>query len=260
MDSSGPSRRQFLTISGSALSFALAGCSSGGETTDDTTSERTTDDGKTTIDSGGTTTEGNDPTTNETNTTTNTSSSSFIVKVIYDGKWSGSISTIDKSRSIQGGGTKTIEVSGDSSVVSANAQKRDGGANKKLTIKIIQGGEVLKKSSTTAEYGLAQVSSSEFDSGPSGSSPGGSNLSVKVIYDGEWQGSVSADGKIRSVQGAGTKSIDVKGSPSVVSANAQKRDGGANKRLTIKIIQNDEVLKKSSTTAEYGMVQVTATM
>ena len=47
----------------------------------------------------------------------------------------------------------------DASLISANAQKKDGSSNE-LTIQILKDGKVVKESSTTAEYGVAQVSAS----------------------------------------------------------------------------------------------------
>ncbi|NEU55497.1 hypothetical protein [Halorussus sp. MSC15.2] len=253
MDRNTPSRRQFLTASASALSLALAGCS-GGETSEG--SDTTTGDG-----GGDTETTSDDASETTTSTAQSSGSSSFAVKVVYDGEWQGSISAGGSAKSIQGSGTKTVDISGEPNIVSANAQKKDGGGDAKLTIQILKDGEVVKKSSTTAEYGMAQTTYSPFGSATtSGSSSGGSKLSVKVVYEGKWQGSISAGGSARSVQGSGTKTLDVKGSPSILSANAQKKDGGAGKKLTIKILQDGEVLKKSSTTAEYGMAQVTATL
>lgn len=248
MDSSTPSRRQFLTASGSTLAVALAGCS-GSETTEG--SDTTADGGDaTTDDSGG---------SESADGSSEPSSSSFSVKVVYDGEWRGSISTGGSTKSIQGSETKTIDISDDPSVISANAQKQDGGSTK-LTVQILKDGEVVKKSSTTAEYGMAQATFSAFDSESDSGESSSSSISVKVIYDGEWQGSISADGSVRSVQGSGTKTLDVKGSPSVVSANAQKKAAASGEKLTIQILKDGEVLKESSTTADYGMAQVTVTL
>ncbi|MFC4550293.1 MULTISPECIES: hypothetical protein [Halorussus] len=245
--------------SGTTLSLTLSGCSGGGDTT--------TDDGSsdaTTVENADTTTanEDGDATTSggETTEPAKSSKGTFAVKVVYDGEWQGSISADGSSKSIQGTGPKTVEVKGNPSIISANAQKKDKGAGKDLTVKILRDGEILEESSTEAEYGLAQVTASEYNSESSGSQSGGAKLSVEVVYDGEWQGSISGDGSSRSVQGTGPKTLEVKGSPSIVSANAQKKDKGAGKKLSINIMKDGEILKESSTTADYGMAQVTASV
>lgn len=82
-------------------------------------------------------------------------------------------------------------------------------------------------------------------------------LAVRVLYDGEWQGAVSAGGSSRSISGVGEKVVEVDADANVVSANAQKEDGGGSK-LTIQVLEDGNVVKETSTTAEYGVAQVTA--
>lgn len=87
----------------------------------------------------------------------------YTVRIIYEGSWTGAVTISgggeSKSRSIQGSGTETIEITGPIDIISANAQKKaDNRA--KLTIQILHNGEVVTESSTTAEYGVAQVSES----------------------------------------------------------------------------------------------------
>ncbi|WP_042708047.1 hypothetical protein [Methanobrevibacter wolinii] len=98
-------------------------------------------------------------TTTSTNTGTNDNTvSGTQVKVIYDGSWSGALANgTGNSKSIEGSGTETINVSDSTTdLISANAQKRDSGDGE-LKIQIIKNGKVTKESSTTAEYGIADV-------------------------------------------------------------------------------------------------------
>lgn len=81
------------------------------------------------------------------------------VKIIYDGEWSGAAGDVSSINSISGSGDETIDMPDDASLISANAQKKDG-SSKELTIQILKDGKVVKESSTTAEYGVAQVSAS----------------------------------------------------------------------------------------------------
>lgn len=79
------------------------------------------------------------------------------IKVTYSGDWSGACTKGSSTSSISGSGDKTIDVDIDSGVVSANAQKLDGG-NENITIQLLKDGEVIEEASTDTEYGLAQVS------------------------------------------------------------------------------------------------------
>lgn len=81
------------------------------------------------------------------------------VKIIYDGEWSGAAGDAGSINSISGSGDKTIDIPDDANIISANAQKKDSSSDK-LTVQILKDGEVVKESSTTAEYGVAQVATS----------------------------------------------------------------------------------------------------
>lgn len=80
------------------------------------------------------------------------------IKVIYDGSWNGALSTGDgSSKTIEGTGNETINVTNDTTdIVSANAQKMDDSSDE-LKIQLLKNGEVKKESSTTAQYGIADV-------------------------------------------------------------------------------------------------------
>ena len=60
------------------------------------------------------------------------------VKIIYDGEWSGAAGDVSSINSISGSGDETIDMPDDASLISANAQKKDGSSNE-LTILFILG-------------------------------------------------------------------------------------------------------------------------
>lgn len=238
-------RRKVLVALVSSLT--LAGCSSDPESGSGPTNEN--DDPTPTEESQET---ASNPTEESSG---DTSEPNYQVKIIYDGEWSGSISGDGSSKSVDGSGTETFDVSGNPLIVSANAQKQDDSSDE-LVIQILKGGKVIAEESTSAEYGIAQVTSEDDDSGSGSDGSSGSTFEVKVEYNGEWQGSVSAGGSSRSIEGTGSKTIDIDGSPDIISANAQKEDDSSDE-LTIKILKDGKVVKEASTTAEYGVAQVT---
>jgi TolA-binding protein len=77
-------------------------------------------------------------------------------------RFQGSLALTDTQRSIQGVTPKSYPLRGidtgmfSSDIVSGNAQKMQAGDGT-LTVQIIVDGEVVKKASTSAEYGVAQV-------------------------------------------------------------------------------------------------------
>ncbi|WP_459194686.1 hypothetical protein [Halosimplex sp. J119] len=78
-------------------------------------------------------------------------------KVLYSGSWQGSLGTTSGQRSISGRGDSHLPVDNSADIVSGNAQKQDDGSGT-LTAQIIVDGEVVNEQSTSAGYGVAQVS------------------------------------------------------------------------------------------------------
>lgn len=78
-------------------------------------------------------------------------------KVLYDGSWKGSLGTESGQRSISGRGDSHLPVDNGANIVSGNAQKQGSGSGT-LTVQILVDGEVVSEQSTSAEYGVAQVS------------------------------------------------------------------------------------------------------
>jgi hypothetical protein len=89
--------------------------------------------------------------------------SSYSIRIDYRGSWQGAVSLTgggsSTSETVSGSGATTIEITGEPDIVSANAQKQDGGGGT-LTIQIRHEGEIVAQASTSAEYGVAQVSES----------------------------------------------------------------------------------------------------
>jgi hypothetical protein len=90
---------------------------------------------------------------------------------------------------------------------------------------------------------------------------------VEVEYDGNWQGSFGTESGQRTVsrnsasfgapEGFDTSYVNVDDGANIVSANAQKQDN-SNEELTIRIIHKDGVYAEQSTSAGYGVGQVSA--
>lgn len=251
-------RRQYLVAIGALGLGAIAGCTE--ESGDGSSGQDTTDAQNTGAPTTGAPTE--EPTTEGSETdapTTDDSGSAasvYQVRVQYDGEWTGSVGGDGSSRSVDGSGTQTFSIEGDPLFVSANAQKQGDGSGE-LTIQILEDGDVIAEQSTSAEYGVAQVTSQGGTSGGSGTegaSGSGTAFSVRVQYSGSWQGAVGTGGSTRSVEGTGSETIQLEGSPDIISANAQKQDDSSDE-LTIQILKDGAVVEETSTSAAYGVAQ-----
>lgn len=78
--------------------------------------------------------------------------------VEYGGSWAGALGGTGSMRSISGRGTESFTID-DPTIVSGNAQKRDRGVGT-LRVTISADGEVVAESSTSSQFGVAQVSHS----------------------------------------------------------------------------------------------------
>jgi len=89
----------------------------------------------------------------------------------------------------------------------------------------------------------------------SSSTASASGTQVRVTYSGSWTGNYGDVSGSQSVEGTGSKTFDISGSPDIVSAVFQKSGGGSG-TLTVDILQNGQVLETKSTSAQYGVVSV----
>lgn len=103
------------------------------------------------------------------------------------------------------------------------------------------------------------TSNSSSDDTSSSSSSSSSGIQIQVSYLGSWQGSYGDETGQQSVDGTGTKTFDITGNPSVVSAVFQKMDSGHG-TLTVEIIQDGTVVQTKSTSAQYGVVSASASV
>jgi hypothetical protein len=89
-------------------------------------------------------------------------------------------------------------------------------------------------------------------------------IQIKVEYSGSWQGARGDLSALESWSGTGSKTVTLN-RPSdasiwIISANAQKLDDSSN-TLRIMITKTDgTVLREGSTTAAYGVAQITYTI
>ena len=89
------------------------------------------------------------------------------------------------------------------------------------------------------------------------STPTVTGTQVQVSYDGPWSGAIDQDGSSQTVDGNGTETFNMTGNPSVVSVDFQKQDGSSG-TLTVNILQNGNVVKTESTSAQYGVASTVA--
>ena len=88
-----------------------------------------------------------------------------------------------------------------------------------------------------------------------------SRVQILITYygAGAWSGAYYNDGTPVSVNGTGSTIITVNNPGSNVSASIQKRDGTTEK-LKVEILKNGNQLTTGSTSAAYGVIEISATV
>lgn len=89
------------------------------------------------------------------------SSSGVVVRVTGSGAFSGNYGTLDSSRTVDGVAPTEYQVDVDTGFLSMDSvsavMQKNGSDSSELGVQIVVDGEVVKETSTTAEYGVAQV-------------------------------------------------------------------------------------------------------
>jgi hypothetical protein len=90
---------------------------------------------------------------------------------------------------------------------------------------------------------------------------------IEVEYNGDWSGAAGSGGNTRTVskrssvvsRSTDTAYVNISDDASIISANAQKQEANSD-TLTIRIVHQDEVVAEQSTSADYGVAQVSETI
>jgi len=183
-------------------------------------------------------------------------SSVYILKIISSGPWRGSIMTVDgsgssNSKSVDGTGIQSFNVIGN--IVSVSIQNySDSG---ELIVQLSKNGQILKEERTTASYGIVAFAYTGDLASNTISTVLEEKYEVRIVYSGEWHGSIGDASGSKSIEGFGPRSYEIEGIfPSVV---IQKMEDN-NNILTVQILKNGTLLKEESTSASYGVAMVTS--
>jgi hypothetical protein len=116
----------------------------------------------------------------------------------------------------------------------------------------------IEKKPTTITT-IVQPSSSETNSSFQSGHP--SRVQIRITYygSGAWSGAYYNDGTPVSVNGTGSTIITINNPGSTVSTSIQKRDGTTEK-LKVEILKNGDELTAGSTSAAYGVIEISATV
>lgn len=120
-------------------------------------------------------------------------------------------------------------------------------------------GAVAPAEDTTSSNGVDADEPAADEGGDGGSGSAESErdgVAVVISYSGEWSGAVGAESSTESHDGYGSTTITVTGDPEIVAATIQKSEPGGT--LRVQIVVDGEVVEEGQTSAEYGVVSISA--
>lgn len=128
-----------------------------------------------------------------------------------------------------------------------------------LVLVVFASGCTSSDNGTTSNQQSPTNSSSSPSSSSSSSSSSSDSVNAVINYSGEWSGAVADSTGTRTISGSGTKTINLGSITGAVAVNAQKQDAGSG-TLTLSITSGGKTLATQSTSSQYGVVQVSASV
>ncbi|MDO5859763.1 hypothetical protein [Methanobrevibacter sp.] len=178
------------------------------------------------------------------------------VKITCPVSWSASISDGNSTDTYEGTGNEVITMNrSDYSALAVAAHKKTSGSDQ-LKIEIIKDGDVYARKATTSNNVIS--ASTSFDKPLSNSADEG--LKVRITCPVEWSASIGSGDDSTHYEGTGDDVVEIDDSKyDVIAAAVQKKTSGSDK-LKVDIIKDGKVVDTESTTKDYGVVTVSATL
>lgn len=83
--------------------------------------------------------------------------SGYEIQVSCECEWSGSFGGLGDSRTVDGSGSETIDVTDEHGYGVTAVVQKQGASGEELLVQIIKDGSVVKEQSTTADYGVVSI-------------------------------------------------------------------------------------------------------
>ena len=187
------------------------------------------------------------------------------VRVIYPGNFTGSIGTTGNMMPVTGSVDQFYQVPTVNGIVTAILQKEDDSTNK-ITLEVYKNGVLLKRETNEIPNGIVGVQL-DLKSLPTlttvqttvttTSRPITPQLGiwVRVIYPGNFTGSIGSTGKMIPVTGSVDQFYQVPTIDETVTAVFQKEDNSTNK-IILEVYNNEVFLQRKTNEIPNGIVEI----
>jgi hypothetical protein len=183
------------------------------------------------------------------------------VRVIYPGTYTGLIGIPNDLHASTDSGDHFYQILTTNGTVAVSLQKTDGSSDK-LTVEIYLNGVLVEQKSTIAPKGILEF---QFDlksfqiltTVTTTSQPiiPQTGVWVRVIYPGNFTGSIGSTGKMKPVTGSIDQVYQVPTIDETVTAVFQKKDNSTNK-ITLEVYNNEVFLQRKTSEIPQGIVEI----
>lgn len=183
------------------------------------------------------------------------------VRVTYPGNFTGSIESDGKMMPVTGSVDQFYQVPTVNGIVTAIVQKEDDSTNK-ITLEVYKNGELLKRETNGIPNGIVGIqcdlkSLQTLTTVTTTSQPitPHTGVWVRVIYPGDFTGSIGSTGKMKPVTGSVDQFYQIPTNDETVTAVFQKKDNSTNK-ITLEIYKNEVFLQRKTSEIPNGIVEI----
>jgi hypothetical protein len=222
------------------------------------------------------------PQPQETNITTDLSdamtlipSNGVWVQVSYPGNYTGYLGAQGRKIEVNSSGTRFYQLPVDDAMIEGMIEKMDG-SSEKLEVGIYNGGTLVFKSETTKPQGLVDIHvmvgpaignggavimplPTENKISPYASLPQTiippSGVWVRVVYPGNFLGSIGANGQMKNVNSTGDRFYQLPIASGMIDGSVEKQDGSV-KNLIIEVYKDGVLISQSFTSTPRGVVDI----
>jgi len=183
------------------------------------------------------------------------------VRVIYPGNFTGSIESDGKMIPVTGSVDQFYQVPTVDGIVTAILQKEDDSTNK-ITVEVYKNGGLLKRETNEIPNGIVGIQC-DLKSLPTLTTVTATSqpiipqtgVWVRVIYPGDFTGSIGSTGKMKPVTGSVDRVYQVPTNDETVTAVFQKKDNSTNK-ITLEVYKNEVFLQRKTSEIPSGIVEI----
>jgi hypothetical protein len=183
------------------------------------------------------------------------------VRVIYPGNFTGSIESDGKMMMVTGSVDQFYEVPTVDGIVTAILQKEDDSTNT-ITLEVYKNGGLLKRETNGIPNGIVGIqcdlkSLQTITTVTTTSQPiiPQTGVWVRVIYPGDFTGSIGSTGKMKPVTGSVDQFYQIPTIDETVTAVFQKKDNSTNK-ITLEVYKNEVFLQRKTSEIPNGIVEI----